>query len=607
MANQMQNSILELLSRDGISKSILVLLGDACFIKYSVSYSAIGNQPVKEYFTISPAYLKHNGALMFAKTWKKTNLTNTAKPTKVHQDKGVQIIQPNWQNKKSEIIEETTYGEQISLVAAIDNHEGGTAKITIEKQDGTAFENGEKQLSFEEPVNEDGKIELSSLEIKEQWEEFKTAEVDSLVATVEYLGATKKSKALQLKTFDVKIKLLKESKTIVPMGIPTFSGAKENKFIEFEVEILEKDIGNFDLEILKDDKIIYSQSYGEQTLEEVVIIGKSSKNKKNSQNEQETENQEEKSVKKCKVGNYRFKWDGFIQGKYDSTLFLEGEFKARIKGYLNQVEKTAETKTFSFKRKKKDWVDVKIDETAKRIDVTLRVNLRDGGEKGTEKYCKVGRNRAQQIKTCPWDDIPEGLIKDSLQEPIKTRTKTFQELRKMALEGVATYWSRTFKRTKGTEIDGVNYEINVKAIQDKKGMKAPKIIYFTNSKETNFTRSHNWEVSRKLFYIVGYTLRDGIWDFRYEKYTNPDFIETTAHEIGHEILLAYGGQLYSKKHKGTSTIMQNVTNKKVYPKSGEIDLMKYYKGHYPNDFYERRVTSKKDILSLIWLTKMKLK
>ncbi len=43
-------------------------------------------------------------------------------------------------------------------------------------------------------------------------------------------------------------------------------------------------------------------------------------------------------------------------------------------------------------------------------------------------------------------------------------------------------------------------------------MKAPKIIYFTNSKETNFTRSHNWEASRKLFYIVGYTVYNNIWE-----------------------------------------------------------------------------------------------
>jgi len=28
---------------------------------------------------------------------------------------------------------------------------------------------------------------------------------------------------------------------------------------------------------------------------------------------------------------------------------------------------------------------------------------------------------------------------------------------------------------------------------------------------------------------------------------------TSAHEIGHEILLAFGGQIYSKGHEGTTT------------------------------------------------------
>ena len=41
-----------------------------------------------------------------------------------------------------------------------------------------------------------------------------------------------------------------------------------------------------------------------------------------------------------------------------------------------------------------------------------------------------------------------------------------------------------------------------------------------------------------------------------------------------------------------------------YPKTGEVDLMKYYH----NDLgVKERIVDKKDVLSLIWLTKIELK
>ncbi len=115
-----------------------------------------------------------------------------------------------------------------------------------------------------------------------------------------------------------------------------------------------------------------------------------------------------------------------------------------------------------------------------------------------------------------------------------------------------------------------------------------------------------WELSRRLFYKVGF-LKYQDWFYQREKDSEIDFIETSAHEIGHEVLLAYGGQTYSKKHKGTSSIGQSVTNKDRYPKTAEIDLMKYYDGNYPYDFYQRRIASEKDLLGLIWLAKLELK
>ncbi|MGO4709812.1 hypothetical protein AB4Y90_11990, partial [Chryseobacterium sp. 2TAF14] len=97
--------------------------------------------------------------------------------------------------------------------------------------------------------------------------------------------------------------------------------------------------------------------------------------------------------------------------------------------------------------------------------------------------------------------------------------------------------------------------------------------------------------------------------------TNKDvesFVHTAAHEIGHEILQAFGGQNdYSYIHKGTSTLLtQKVKKESVLPNiTDEIDLMKYYFDDYyverkNNNFYDRNVASEKDVLGLLWCSKI---
>jgi len=43
-----------------------------------------------------------------------------------------------------------------------------------------------------------------------------------------------------------------------------------------------------------------------------------------------------------------------------------------------------------------------------------------------------------------------------------------------------------------------------------------------------------------------------------------------------------------------------------YP-TDEIDLMKYYNGTKPSDFYNRRVANEQDVINLISLSKLELK
>jgi hypothetical protein len=133
-------------------------------------------------------------------------------------------------------------------------------------------------------------------------------------------------------------------------------------------------------------------------------------------------------------------------------------------------------------------------------------------------------------------------------------------------------------------------------------------------------RSRNFELSRKLFFYEGYLYRD-YWKKRPStdplyinkgwQYINADIADykmVSAHEIGHQILLTYGGHIYSKTHKGTShwsMIIQDPDDNATYiPKTGEIDLMKYYIDYYD---IPRTIISEFDLLKLIWLTKIIIK
>lgn len=258
----------------------------------------------------------------------------------------------------------------------------------------------------------------------------------------------------------------------------------------------------------------------------------------------------------------------------------------------------------------------------------MRVNLKDGGEEGLECSSSLSgmRDETRWLETCPWEKISQEAINYLKKSPIKNRTRSWEELKNMALEGINTYWSRTDKKTfyKGTDIHGEKWEILVNAVQDDKGMVAPKIIYFTNKENTTFNRSHNWELHRELYYKTGYTfysdwksynkntivyLTKG-WFYTDSKDSDLDFKETAAHEIGHQLLLTYGGRSYSYTHKSTSGptwIQQDPLPGTKYPKGNEeIDLMKYADEQVPMDYHDRVVLSKEDSLSIVWLSKIEI-
>jgi hypothetical protein len=373
---------------------------------------------------------------------------------------------------------------------------------------------------------------------------------------------------------------------------------------------------------------------------------------------------------------YTILWDGFDNNDiYDSTRFNGKKLEAKITATKEGKQKNA-TVDFATEYNQVQWTDVKINKKAKRIDVTLRVNLYDGGAKGLK--CNTYSTESEMsyetftpttnqpdpfkdIKTtiCDWDKIPKNVL-NSLKEPIiKSRTKTFEQLKDLAIEGLAQYWGRNAKRNKNVMLDGVAFEVFVNAVnlKDKeKTMDNIPLVYHTNG---DWGRSGNpaspvvnlvpdTGVVQQLSYNAGYIKRFDAdskgftgWiyqteiDKEYPYGSNEydaisDFKETAAHEIGHEILHAYYGNNFSWQHKGSSYYFPQDTkptdtNKTTWEKGREyiplapyipfikpLDLMPNSKGEYypraPNEidlmkYYNIKYTTNPTINALPDLTR----
>ena len=369
--------------------------------------------------------------------------------------------------------------------------------------------------------------------------------------------------------------------TFVPLGIKSFDNKFENKYISLSYT-LSDNAQEVTLQIRDGEEEIYKK----------VITSPSEVSK----------------------GQHFWSWDGFDKNGILDTARLT---KAKRLNYKISVKRKnriySETQYFKISYSEVNWVDVKINRPKKEIYVTLRVNLRDGGAEGLKGF------RIQQtssfgtytnIEIDPPRDVPAAILKKWGHPPITSRTRSFENLRDLALKGIEKYWSRhSLNIGKNIKVNSETYQVFVEAIYDEKGMIAPKIIFFTNKKDSNLNRSRNWFLSRELYYKIGYIQRDdNNWEYISESEAIVDFQKTAAHEIGHKLLEEYGDMWYSYKHKGTSTLVTQVPlENTLYPIIGEIDLMKYSSDmYYPSDYYDRVILSEKDLKGLLWFTKMKI-
>ena len=431
--------------------------------------------------------------------------------------------------------------------------------------------------------------------------------------------------------FEVSIKLAdKTVNSFVPLGIPNFEGAAENAYIEFEYTLSKDDIDEIIFEIVNetDKRVLYKNAY----LQEVTVTGRYNASHPPSQPKANTN----KVPDYTKQGSYTLQWNGFDDnGIYDSTQLHNKTLKARVVGIKQGIQVMDEVE-FTPEYKQVEWVDVKISQPQKTISVTLRVNLTDGGAQGLEAEQII--NGQEPFYNYPWENVPpKATVANGNIPPLRTRTRSFEELEKLAIEGLNYHWGRNRNHlaAKDVKINNESYEVYINATNMKeRSMDDMELIYNTNGdwmRSGNPAKAQSFRSvigniisGERIAYNIGY-LNNVSWyeigkkDWYYadiDRYQiDEDFSYTAAHEIGHTILQAYGGTNYSYTHDGTSKITQEAIlikdgGKSYYKEkeSGEVNLMHYFEDEpwQGKVDYKLLVASQKDVLSLIWLTKIKV-
>ncbi|WFO17351.1 hypothetical protein M601_006490 [Cellulophaga baltica 4] len=197
---QMYDGYIRFFKRDGLSKLFDFEFANCYCVGLREQFSATGHDPLKMELTITPG-IQRVRDVIFEKVWNPSNPFAEAPPVPVEEIPQTKITRISWVNtdEQQEDITEIGATQKASLIVEINNPEGTTVNITIEKEDGTEFESGKTQLSFTESITEDGLVEITPFEIKEQWEEFKTSDIDKLIAKVEHNGKSKQSEVLEIK------------------------------------------------------------------------------------------------------------------------------------------------------------------------------------------------------------------------------------------------------------------------------------------------------------------------------------------------------------------------------------------------------------------------
>ncbi len=143
-------------------KSRTILLGDAICLSFTNEYFSEDNQPLKEYFTVSPGYMLQNGQLIFEKNWKRTDLTANVEATSITSNEE-EVLEPKildqyWLDEDEQTrIEEAEINKHSVLYIKLKNiEEGEEINIVLEDADDDPTNN----IKLKGIVNDNGEAIL---------------------------------------------------------------------------------------------------------------------------------------------------------------------------------------------------------------------------------------------------------------------------------------------------------------------------------------------------------------------------------------------------------------------------------------------------------------
>ena len=305
------------------------------------------------------------------------------------------------------------------------------------------------------------------------------------------------------------------------------------------------------------------------------------------------------------VGSHVWSWEGFDQAGVLDVRTLEATFKVEFRG-TRKGKLSVETITMRGERAGVDWLDAVVDRNKKTVRIDLRVHLKEGRSYG------VGEPPPEDARS---SGFVQSLPKTDPRTKPHARARTFAELCRLAADGIKHHWSRPIRTGAGT------FDVTTQPIlTSKRAMDDVSLAYNTNRpwlRSSNPGRVRGFYslfgnfVPERIAYNVGW-IQYSRWIYETPATADLEFSLTAAHEIGHEILSAYGGDAYSYSHRGSSTI---ISQSKLplgeggvsYPSGGSVDLMKYYHGVRPPGFRAITKASEEDVQALLWLSRVRFR
>ena len=290
---------------------------------------------------------------------------------------------------------------------------------------------------------------------------------------------------------------------------------------------------------------------------------------------------------KVEVGTYLWEWDGYIDDVLDTKLLKDETTYIRAVGVIGSAFKDDAVQLLAqpFKEcaEPVDWLDVQVNRNAKTVNVEWRVAFDDGGVSGKAN----------------------------------ADTPSFEELKRLAIEGIKKHWGGQINTTKGSYAVTINPVLATKKAAPSLTLQVEMGSSYNRSVNASCACGTLAKLGRGLGNLFSDVTRVWYLQGRYGRsIADNEFLITVAHESGHPVLASYaykstGLSNYSWVHKGSS---KGISSGYATPQKGEkgyepmlfskdFDLMKYYSEYVPPDLYR---TVEFDLKSLIWLSLGKL-